>query len=98
MARLTTTPWVTQLRADYRALTKHAAGGSRRTLIAGSARLADSRHAEELDAVLATVTEDPSDAELALARGRRALVHNRSDDAMRWLVQAQSLASSKTHS
>jgi tetratricopeptide (TPR) repeat protein len=61
-----------------------------------SARLADSRHAEELDQFFARVAEDPSDAETALARGRRALVHNRSDDAVRLLVQAQSLASSKT--
>ena len=97
MARLTTTPWVTQLRADHRALTKRAVTReARRTRIAGSVRLADSRHAEELDAMLATIPEDPSDAELALARGRRALVHNRSDDAMRWLVQAQSLATSRT--
>src|SRR6185503_3374457 len=95
MSRLTATPWVTQLRADYRALTKRAGRELRGTRIAGSARLADSCHAEELDAVLATVAEDPRDAELALARGRRALVHNRSDDAMRWLVQAQSLAGTK---
>ena len=86
---------MTQLRADVRALTEHAAARApRRTLIAAAPRLADSRHAEELDQLFARVAEDPSDAELALARGRRALVHNRSDDAVRWLVQAQSLASS----
>jgi hypothetical protein len=96
MARLTATPWLTQLRADHQALTKRAATReARRTGIAGSVRLADSRHAEELDEVLATIPEVPGNAELALARGRRALVHNRSDDAVRWLVQAQSLASSK---
>lgn len=86
---------MTQLRADHRLLTKHAVGRAPRTaLIAAAPRLADSRHAEELDQVLAHVAEDSRDVELALARGRRALVHNRSDDALRWLVQAQSLASS----
>lgn len=95
-ARSTSTPWVTQLRADHRLLTRHASGRApSRALIAASPRLADSRHAEELDQVLARVAEDQDDVELALARGRRALVHNRSDEALLWLVRAQSLADSK---
>jgi tetratricopeptide (TPR) repeat protein len=63
-------------------------------LIAAAPRLADSRHAQELDAALVRIAEDDS-ADLALARGRRALVHNRSDDASRWLTLAQSRATAK---
>ena len=91
------TPWVKQLSADHRALTRHSPGRSPRTaLMDGFARLADSRHAEDLDRALAQIAEDPSAVGLALARGRRALVHNRSDDALRWLAQAQSLATAKS--
>jgi tetratricopeptide (TPR) repeat protein len=94
-ARSTSTPWVTQLRADHRVLSRHAADRPlSRALIAAAPRLADSRHAEELDEMLARAG-DSSDVELALARGRRSLVHNRSDDALRWLAQAQSLANGK---
>lgn len=95
MVRSTSIPWIAQLRADYRALTRYATSRTpSAALIAAAPRLADSRHAEELDTALARIAEDDS-AELALARGRRALVHNRSEDAVRWLTLAQSRATAK---
>jgi hypothetical protein len=95
VARSTSTPWVTQLRADHRVLSRYgSARAPSAALIAATPRLADSRHAEELDAALARIADEGA-ADLALARGRRALVHNRSDDALRWLVQAQSRATAK---
>jgi tetratricopeptide (TPR) repeat protein len=92
----TSTPWISQLRADYRALTRSAtARTASPALIVAAPRLADSRYAEELDAALGRIAEDGG-AELTLARGRRALVHNRTDDAIRWLTLAQSRATAKT--
>jgi tetratricopeptide (TPR) repeat protein len=92
VVRATSTPWVTRLRADHRLLARHTTGRApRAALIAAAPRLADSHHAEELEAALAGMHGDDG-AELALARGRRALVHDRSDEALRWLTQAQARA------
>ncbi|MDQ2950865.1 MAG: hypothetical protein M3R54_01235 [Chloroflexota bacterium] len=84
-------PWLRQLRADHLLLTRRAS--TRRLdgpLARAAPRLADSRYAEELDRILefASSAQDPH---VALALGRRALMRDRPDDALRWLVQAQSL-------
>ncbi|TMG31598.1 MAG: hypothetical protein E6H94_12800, partial [Chloroflexi bacterium] len=46
--------------------------------------------------MLARATDKPEGLEIALAIGRRALVNDRLDEALRWLVQARSLATEKT--
>jgi tetratricopeptide (TPR) repeat protein len=65
-------------------------------LAAAAPRLADSRHADELDRLLERVTRDGADPGIALALGRRELVHDRPDEALRWLAQAQSRATRET--
>ena len=87
-------PWVKQLSSDRAALAKVAAGKRVRGFAPAAARLADSQYARELDGVLPAL-DAPDDLDLALARGRRALVHERTDEALRWLVKAQSLASAR---
>ena len=85
--------WLRQLEADHLALLAHRAGRPpTRALAAAAPRLADSRHAEQLDAVIDRDVGDAAGLDVSLAAGRRALVHNRPDDALRWLVRAQSLA------
>ncbi len=68
-----------------------ARGRRARTLEEAAPRLADSRFAPDLDRVLAS-TSAADDVGMALARGRRALVHERVDEALTWLTRAQSLA------
>lgn len=88
-------PWVRQLIADRALLTRVAHGGRATGLGPAALRLADSRYAAQLDEVLAR--GDSGDGiELVLARGRRALVHERVDEAFGWLVRAQSLATART--
>lgn len=55
------------------------------------ARLADLRNADKVDRLLSRSPEDADGIGLAIARGRRALVHDRPDEALRSLVRAQSL-------
>ena len=90
-------PWLTQVEADRRILKRvDAKGRPGRALAAAAPRLADSQYAEALDHVLARATDKPEGLEIALAIGRRALVNDRLDEALRWLVQARSLATEKT--
>lgn len=89
-------PWIKQLRADERAIARGiSTRASHATAVEASARLADSRHARELDGLLGSLDDAVPTVELALANGRRALVHDRPVEALRWLVQAQSLVSAK---
>ena len=89
-------PWIKQLRADQKALARGTSTrAARARVIDGSARLADSRYAADLDGALAAMGDADPTVDLALARGRRALVHDRPDEALRWLVQAQSLVTAK---
>lgn len=88
--------WTKQLRADERALARGIpTRASRKTVLEASARLADSRYAGQLDGVLGAFHDAVPTVELALANGRRALVHDRPAEALRWLVHAQSLVSAK---
>jgi len=91
-ARTRAIPWVRQLAKDHQALQKHAAGARTRSFDSAAPRLADSRFARELDAVLASADPSSGGLDLAVARGRRALMHERPVEALTWLMRAQSLA------
>jgi tetratricopeptide (TPR) repeat protein len=95
--RLAAATWVRRLHADYRVLTSRlGASTADATLAAAAPRLADSRFADELDGVLERVRRDGQRPGIALAIGRRELVHDRPDEALRWLAQAQSRATAQT--
>lgn len=80
------------MRADHALLARPArTRGALAALAEAAPRLADARYAEQLDRVIPQGPGEPGDPRLALAVGRRALMLDRPDDALRWLVQAQSL-------
>lgn len=88
-------PWLTQLEADRRVLAR--ARKDRKTsaaLSAAAPRLADSRYAADLDALLATLPRERvlRDAGLALAAGRRAVAREELSAGIDWLVRAQGAA------
>src|SRR3954464_8138597 len=63
-------PWIKQLRADQQVLARGiATRGSRAKVMAAAARLADSRHAGELDAAIAAIGDAAPTVDLALAKG-----------------------------
>jgi tetratricopeptide (TPR) repeat protein len=90
-------PWLTQLHADRRLVTRLAseAGGRSAALSAAAPRLADSRYGDELDAALSALPRErvERDPGLALAMGRRALVRDQPNEGLKWLVRAQTAVS-----
>lgn len=90
-------PWLTQLHADRRLVTRLAsdAGGRSAALSPAAPRLADSKYGDELDAALGKLPRErvERDPGLALAMGRRALVRDQPNEGLTWLVRAQAAVS-----
>lgn len=82
-------PWIDTLHADRELLRR-----SQKASLPddAAARLADSRYSAELEAELASVRES---GRAALARGRRALVGGRAEEAAAHLVRAQARATAR---
>ncbi|MFN2521369.1 MAG: hypothetical protein ABR525_10030 [Candidatus Limnocylindria bacterium] len=87
-------PWLARLQADRRIISAASAlrQGRAAALSAAAPRIADSRYGHEIDALLATIARGriESDAGLALAAGRRALLRDAVAEGLGWLVRAQS--------
>jgi tetratricopeptide (TPR) repeat protein len=90
-------PWLTQLHADRRLVTRLApdSGGRSTALSSAAPRLADSKYGDELDTALGKLPRErvERDPGLALAMGRRALVRDQPNEGLKWLVRAQTAVS-----